>query len=49
VLVLTEKLANFPWPEVKRLQNDPDAKEISAFKNLNDFLSDLLSDILPEE
>jgi len=49
VLVLTEKLANFPWSEVKRLQNDPGAKEISAYKNLNDFLSDLLSDILPEE
>ena len=49
VLVLTEKLANFPYAEVKRLQNDPDAKEINDFKNLNDFLSDLLSDILPEE
>ena len=49
MLVLTEKLANFPYAEVKRLKNDPDAKEINDFKNLNDFLSDLLSDILPEE
>jgi len=49
MLVLTEKLANFPYAEVKRLKNDPDAKEINIFKNLNDFLSDLLSDILPEE
>ena len=49
MLVLTEKLANFPYAEVKRLKNDPNAKEIDDFKNLNDFLSDLLSDILPEE
>jgi len=49
MVVLTEKLANFPYSEVKRLKSNPDAREIDDFKNLNDFLDDLLSDILPEE
>ena len=48
VIALTERLANFPYSDYKQLRENPDSPEVDNFRNLNDFLIDLISDITEE-